>query len=473
MILEEPKSMNINLIIKTKNENKKLVKVRFRLSDGRQTDLWVKSDILVDIRYWDFNRECYKNIKACPYTLDEQKNIKDQITKFKMLMEEVYLKCKNKNKLTSKSFNQLIQNNLKFGSNSALNMDIIVNLMSFYIKEKNFSVSRTKSVTTLLRSINRFENFISSQQEKEIKLMMTDVNHQLLRDFRRFMHKELDYIELHPELYTDKKLVASFKTRSENYVEDLLIRFRSFWNWCIDEGRVSHNPFVKFDIIPPVYNEPIVMTKNELRILVNAKLNDERLEIVRDYLLFCSSIGCRPGEAALLTKSNIVSKEEDGVITKNVVFFQRKGARKHITKIDNPLNQVALNIVNKYYFSAGESLLPKISMGNYNKLLKVLFKTIGLTREISHFDRRTGEERFVTLDSVATAYLGRRNFLSAVVNSGVDKAIYTKMSGHKINTPHLSRYIEVSNDTKKNVVDLICPEIEDKFESDYFNKSIS
>ena len=63
-------------------------------------------------------------------------------------------------------------------------------------------------------------------------------------------------------------------------------------------------------------------------------------------------------------------------------------------------------------------------------------------------------------------------FLSAVVNSGVDKAIYTKMSGHKINTPHLSRYIEVSNETKKNVVDSICPLIDDKYESVLFNKNI-
>ena len=64
------------------------------------------------------------------------------------------------------------------------------------------------------------------------------------------------------------------------------------------------------------------------------------------------------------------------------------------------------------------------------------------------------------------------NNISAVVNSGVDKAIYTKMSGHKINTPHLSRYIEVSNETKKNVVDSICPMIDDKYESVLFNKNI-
>ena len=107
--------MHINLIIKTTNEKKNLVKVRFRLLDGRRADLWVKSDILVDIRYWDFDRECYRNIKACPYSPQEQKSIKDQIANRKMLIEEVYLQCENKEQLTSKSFNQLIQFNIKFG----------------------------------------------------------------------------------------------------------------------------------------------------------------------------------------------------------------------------------------------------------------------------------------------------------------------------------------------------------------------
>ena len=111
-----------------------------------------------------------------------------------MLIEEVYLQCENKEQLTSKSFNQLIQFNIKFGKESALNMDMIVNLMQLYLKEKEFSVSRTKSVTTLLRSITRFEKFISYRQKEEVKFVMTDVNPQFLRDFRRFMHNELDYV---------------------------------------------------------------------------------------------------------------------------------------------------------------------------------------------------------------------------------------------------------------------------------------
>ncbi|MDD3321127.1 MAG: hypothetical protein PHS59_06765 [Paludibacter sp.] len=100
-----------------------------------------------------------------------------------------------------------------------------------------------------------------------------------------------------------------------------------------------------------------------------------------------------------------------------------------------------------------------------------LFK--GLKKEVLIYDRRTGEERIETLDTLVTAHMGRRNFLSAVANSGADKAIYTKMSGHQINTVHLERYIYATNESKKEVVDRICPVIEDKYEFNYFQRSIS
>lgn len=465
--------MNVKLIIKTSDAKKTMVKVRFRLLDGRRNDLFIKSDIKVDIRFWDFERECYKNIKACPYTLAEQTQIKNLIANHKMLIEKVYLKLKHKEDLTSKYMNECVQNYLKYGNDTAMNMDLMVNLMKFYLQEKKFSIPKIKSFNTLIQSVIRFENFISFIQKSEVKIFMSDVNHQLLRDYRKFLHNEISYISKYPELYADKTISSRLKVRTENYVEELLIRLRSFWNWCINEGKVSHNPFVKFDIEPPVYGEPIVMTDIEKEILVNATIQDSDLDLARDYMVFCNNVGCRPSEATKLSKTNFVTKEENGVITKNVVYYQRKGARKRITKIDNPLNQVALNVVNKYYFLAGDSLLPKLNLNKYNKDLKKLFKLLGLTREVLIYDRRTGEERIQTLDTLVTAHMGRRNFLSAVANSGADKAIYTKMSGHQINTVHLERYIYATNESKKKVVDRICPVIEDKYESNYFQRSIS
>lgn len=117
--------MNVKLIIKTTDAKKTMVKVRFRLLDGRRNDLFIKSDIKVDIRFWDFERECYKNIKACPYTLAGQTQIKNLIANHKMLIEKVYLKLKHKEDLTSKYMNECVQNYLKVGSKNSffLNFD--------------------------------------------------------------------------------------------------------------------------------------------------------------------------------------------------------------------------------------------------------------------------------------------------------------------------------------------------------------
>lgn len=386
-------NMNVNLIVKTTDVKKKMVKVRFRLLDGRRNDLFVKSEIAVDIRFWDNGNESYRNVKAYPYSLAEQKAVKDRIAKRKMLIEEIYFQVRDKGILTSKKFNEYVQNYLKYGKDMAMNMDLMVNLMKNYLQEKNFSVPKVKSFNTLIQSVIRFENYISYEQKSELKIMTSEVNHQVLRDFRKFPHNEISYISKYPDLYWDKAITSRLKVRSENYVEELLIRLRSFWNWCINEGKVSHNPFVKFDIEPPVYGEPIVMLDNEKEILVNAKIENSDLDLARDYMVFCSNVGCRPSEAARLLKINLVSKEEDGFTTKNVVYYQQKGARRRIVKIDNPLNHAALNVVNKYHFLAGERLLPKLNLSRYNKDLKKLFKTIGLTRDVLICNRRTGEEK--------------------------------------------------------------------------------
>lgn len=461
--------MNVSLIIKTTIKNKKMVNVRFRLIDGRRNDLFVKSEFSVDIRFWDVDNECYRNVKACPYSLQDRKDVKDKIAMRKIMIEDIYLGVKDKGSLTSKIFNEHVQNHLKYGEDTAVNMDLMINQMNYYLQEKKFSPPKVKSFNTLIKSVVRFQNYCSFVQNHEVKIMMSDVNAQFLRDYRNFMHNEINYIKKYPTLYADDPISKRLKVRSKNYVEELLIRLRSFWNWCVNDEKVSHNPFRNFDIEPPVYGDPIVMTENEIGILEMATIKDPKLDKARDYMVFCSNVGCRPSEAVRLMKSNLINNQEDGHTTKNVVYFQHKGARRRITKIDNPLNQAALNVVNKYQISAGKRLLPKLNLQEYNKDLKNLFKTLGLNRNIAVFDRRTGEESVESLDKMVSAHMGRRNFISAVANLGVDKAVYTQMSGHQINTPHLARYILATNKSKKDIVDRIHQR---DSASDYFQQNI-
>jgi len=450
--------MNVKCIIKTSVNEKVLVRVRFRLTEGRGVDLFHRSEIFVDSRYWDFSRECYRSVKSCPYTDEEKLEIENRISDRKKLIKEVYLSLKDKENLTSKLFNELVNHSVVYGCEKSVNMDLLVNLLSYYIKEKRFSKSREKNIYSMRNSLIRFERFLSYQEDKDVKILMTDVNRKLLRDYRQFLHQELTYIEKYPLLYPDKKMNSRFRERSVNYVEDTLTRLRSFWNWCLDEGFVSYNPFHKFMIEQPVYNEPIVLTPEETNILYYSVVDDPKLDLVRDIFLFSSNVGCRFSELDRMTKSVNLFEETDneGVKIKGIVYHQTKGLRKRIVKVRTPLNDVALEIVNKYHFLTPR-ILPKISNSKFNSELKRLFQTIGLNRMVLIFDTRTGREELVSLSSLVSSHMARRTFISRSVNSGFDKPVYTSMTGHKLNTPHLDRYISVDMTIKKTLVDSISP----------------
>lgn len=73
----------------------------------------------------------------------------------------------------------------------------------------------------------------------------------------------------------------------------------------------------------------------------------------------------------------------------------------------------------------------------------------------------TGEYERLPLYMLASAQLARRTFLSLAVNSGADKAVYTSITGHKINTPHLDRYIYVAATKKLDILDKMCGIVKD------------
>lgn len=448
--------MKIKAIVKTSVEDKQMIKVRFRLIDGRDVDLFHKSDIWVDRRFWDNSNDCYRNIKACPYTLEEQKTVKDLIIQRKMLLEEVYLQLQGNKELTSKKFNNHVNNYLKYGKDTALNADLLVCQMHEYIADKGFSTPKIKNTKTYINAIVRYEKYQSLIQKSEYKVRISEINYQWLKSFKSFVENEMKIRASYPELYTDTNAIRSLKDRSANYICEIFIRLRSFWNWLIKQEKVSHNPFHKFDVEQPVYSDPIVLNESELLMIYNTKIDDAQLDLVKSVFLLCSFIGCRFGELDRMTKANnLIEVEENGFRTKNLEFYQTKGSRKRIIKISVPLNQIALEIVYKYFLSTNR-ILPKISISAYNKGLKRLFETIGLTREELIFDRRTGTEERISIAEKVSSHMGRRNFLSNAVNSGFDKSIYTSITGHKTNSPHLARYIKSDNKSKKELVDGIC-----------------
>jgi hypothetical protein len=279
----------------------------------------VKSNIKVDINFWDYENECYKSTRGCPYTLMEQKNVKDLIILRKMMIEEVYLRLNNGKDLSSRYFNEYVQRYIQTGSIEVVNKELLTVQFQQYIKDRRFGKNKVRTLTTLINSIRRYERYLSQINKTDYQTVLTNVNRDWLKDFMSFFENEPMMIDMYPELYNDKKVVNSFGLRSPNYLIEIMGYIKRFWNWLLEEGLVNYNPFITFKIGKPVYGKPIVMTKNEISKLYNFTFEDEQLEKVKSIFLFQLFIGSRFGELQKMTKStNLIDVIEDGVKMKEM-----------------------------------------------------------------------------------------------------------------------------------------------------------
>lgn len=261
-------------------------------------------------------------------------------------------------------------------------------------------------------------------------------------------------MDKYPQIY-DKKIRNRIHTKGEDTINYYMIQLRTCWNWCMYHDTTLPNPFKNLKIAQPKYGEPVVLSKSELDKLFFFAVEDNVLSLVKDTFLLSTYLGCRIGDYKKLTKSNIVTvQNEFGESTKNIEYFQNK-KRKFKKLISIPLNQVAQSIINKYYFHS-EYLTPQIQ-GDYNMKLKELFELADLNHMIRRINPKTGEEELVPFTNFVSSKLSRKTFISILVNSFDNMDKITSLTGHERDTPHLKHYIKISNDSKKECVDIFNP----------------
>lgn len=96
-------------------------------------------------------------------------------------------------------------------------------------------------------------------------------------------------------------------------------RLRTFYNWAINTGRTTNNPFAKYKLPACVYGTPYFITTEERKILFEYDFSDNpQLAIQRDIFVFQSCIGIRSGDLYRLTRDNVVGDSIEYIPSKTV-----------------------------------------------------------------------------------------------------------------------------------------------------------
>ena len=115
----------------------------------------------------------------------------------------------------------------------------------------------------------------------------------------------------------------------------------------------------------------------------------------------------------------------------------------------------AKEILARYKDTPGEGLFPLISQQKYNVSIKSMFLAAGLTRPVVVFNPTTSEEEIRPLNEIASSHLARRCFIGNLYKQVKDPNLVGVLSGHKEGSKAFSRYREIDEQMKKDLVGML------------------
>ena len=177
--------------------------------------------------------------------------------------------------------------------------------------------------------------------------------------------------------------------------------------------------------IPSVY-----LSEDELMKLYQLDLKDNPLmERTRDLFLIGAYTGFRFSDYSTLCKENF---SVDATI--------QKRTKKTEQDVVLPIHPIVQAIVKRNNFE-----IPKVSYLTFNKTLKDVVKTAGITYDVTYIRTRGGKSSAVTEPKwkLTGSHTARRSFATNAYLSGVPTIAIMKMTGHKTESSFM-KYIKIT-----------------------------
>ena len=446
----------VKAFIRTTSNSKKDVNLRFRYSDGRNIQLFHKSEILIHPAVFDEKRECVK--AKVIFDSEKRKQIDRDISDRKDLIKRICVGITNKNILTSEWLESSIDKELhpeKYLVIENNHSQTFFGLFAEFLCKRKLSDNRRKHYEVLKRALQRYELFVSVNEKCNFKLELDSITSETIEDFESFLRNEYTLYDEYKEIYdkfpsinNTKRKTSKPEPRGMNTIHSLFKKLRAFFNWCLKNGKTTNRPFENYESTPEKYGTPYYITIEERNRLHDINLSCRpALEIQRDIFVFQCLIGCRIGDLYRLTKENIINGK--------VSYIAGKTKDENPETLDVPLNDRAKKILNKYAGYEGKTLFPFISQQHYNYAIKDMFTIAGLTRPVVTLDPLTRENIIRPLNEIASSHLARRCFVGNLYKQVKDPNLVGALSGHKEGSRAFARYREIDDEIKNELVKML------------------
>lgn len=432
-----------------KNDVSSVATIYFRLRDGKK-DIKTASELTINPNHWSAEKQGYKDRVALVQESDKLA-LNNHIRNIVSLINANYTSEADIDWLSETLERYHHPQRFKTEEEiAAETKPLFIPLFDEFLEKHKLSEVRKKNYRVVKRGLQRYELYVRATKrgQKKFVLNVDDVTSDMLRDIWDFFENEYVYCEEYPAIYESIPEARTPQPRGRNTLLDCFSRIRTFFFWCKDNKRTTNTPFDDFPLEECTYGTPYYITIDERNKIYHTNLSRHpQLAIQRDIFVFQCLIGCRVGDLIKMTKSCIIN----GAIE----YIPRKTKEGRPLTVRVPLNDTALEIVERYKQCEGDKLLPFISEQKYNVSIKRIFKAAGLKRLVTVINPTTREEEKKVLYEIASSHLARRTFVGNLYKQVKDPNLVGALSGHKEGSRAFARYREIDEEMKKELVNLL------------------
>ncbi len=295
------------------------------------------------------------------------------------------------------------------------------------IKDKSMSRNGVKDFKTLKTHLQGFEKF------RRNKIILSEIDNVFFEKFEIYLstlkitEKVKDSEEVKVKSFADSTILKNLQT------------LRVFLNGQHDRGMPINLAYKKYKIRSKPLPALITLEPDEFRLLLK-KLDNERLEKVRQLFVLQCTTGLRYSDAVKIRKNHVRN---------NVIYMNSTKTRQ---KLQIPLNDNSLEILTTCNFDASTIT---ISNQKYNDYIKELCEVVGITQPIMRISYRGNKEIQEPLkkSEIMSSHHGRRFFITQNLINGVRPEVIMSMTGH-VDFRSFKKYIAITDQTRVNAMDL-------------------
>lgn len=277
-----------------------------------------------------------------------------------------------------------------------------------------------------------------------------------LRDFWDYMENEhlyfrdICYASWYRQFHIEAKPPQRYTT---NHKMSVLKHIKTFMNWMLDNGYTDNEAHKAFSLHRDTYAPPIYLTLAERDKVFRLDLTKHpRLQAHRDLFVFQCMVGCRIGDLFRFTVDNV----KDGWLE----YYPSKSMGNGLKKTTVPLVRVPLcdkakTILERYSGYNSDKLFPIYSEALYNCNIKMILLLAGIDRLVWARAPETKDFAQMPLYEAASSHTARKTFIANLYKQVKDPELIATMTGHAVGSRAFARYLEITDETKGELVELI------------------